>query len=121
MTWLSDQSSAGVNVWGGPGHVKEGVLADTLRLKNGHSVPNVSMASIYDAYQTYKGNNGTKYPVTLGTLSLGGTKPTITVVQGNTFNMITAWEYWNESSTLSIPSCHGRCILGPWSLISQAR
>ena len=88
---------------GGPGHVKEGVLAERLRLKNGHSVPNVSMASIYDAYQTYKGNNGTKYPVTLGTLSLGGTKPTH-VVQGNTFNMITAWEYWNESSTLSIPS-----------------
>ncbi|OQE94905.1 hypothetical protein PENNAL_c0003G04939 [Penicillium nalgiovense] len=92
--------SAGVNVWGGVGHVKEGVLADTLRLKSGHAVPNVSMASIYDAYQTY---NGKKYPVTLGTLSLGGTKPTH-VVQGNTFNMVTAWEHWNQSATLSIPS-----------------
>lgn len=100
ISWLSDQSSAGVNVWGGAGHVKEGVLADTLRLKSGHAVPNVSMASIYDAYQTY---NGKEYPVTLGSLSLGGTKSTH-VVQGNTFNMVTAWAYWNQSSTLSIPS-----------------
>ncbi|KAJ5342144.1 hypothetical protein N7541_011268 [Penicillium brevicompactum] len=100
ISWLSDQSSAGVNVWGGVGHVKEGVLADTLKLKNGPSVPNVSMASIYDAYQTY---NGKQYPVTLGTLSLGGTKSTH-VVQGSTFNMVTAWEHWNQSSSEAIPS-----------------
>lgn len=100
LTWLSDQTSAGVNVWGGTGYVKEGVLADTLRLPSGPAVPNVSMASIYDAYQTF---NGKKYPVTLGTLSLGGTKPDH-VVQGNTFNMVTAWEYWNDTSSHQIPS-----------------
>ncbi|CAG8918367.1 unnamed protein product [Penicillium salamii] len=101
LSWLSDQTKAGVNVWGGVGHVKEGVLADELTLTNGFAVPNVSIASIYKANQTY-GNNGKEYPVTLGTLSLGGTKGTH-VVQGNTFNMVTAY-MWDHTSAQQIPS-----------------
>lgn len=101
MTWLSDQSSAGVNKWGGTGHVKEGILADTLKLANGPTVPNVSIASIYDAYETYP--NGKSYPVSVGILSLGGTKSTHTV-DGNVFNMLSAWEYFNNTSSDRIPS-----------------
>ncbi|KAI2696427.1 hypothetical protein CBS147332_8994 [Penicillium roqueforti] len=101
IAWLSDQSSAGVNKWGGTGYVKEGVLADTIRLQNGHTIPNVSMASIYDAYQEYP--NGKQYPVSVGILSLGGPKPTH-VVQGNKFNLLSAWEHWNDSSSDRIPS-----------------
>ncbi|CAG7932538.1 unnamed protein product [Penicillium olsonii] len=102
LTWLSDQTAAGVNNWGGVGHVKEGVLADSITFKNGLSVPSVSMASIYKANQTFTAN-GKEYPVTLGTLSLGGTKPTH-VVQGNTFNLVSAWAHWNRSSSQRIPS-----------------
>jgi len=101
MAWLSDQSSAGVNKWGGTGHVKEGVLADTLTLQNGPTVPNLSMASIYDAYETYP--NGKAYPVSVGILSLGGPKP-IHTVDGNNFNLLCAWEYWNDTSSDRIPS-----------------
>ncbi|KAJ5835989.1 hypothetical protein N7447_002015 [Penicillium robsamsonii] len=101
LKWLSDQKSSGVNNWGGTGYVKEGVLADTITLQNGHSVPNVSMATIYEAYQEYP--NGKKYPVSVGTLSLGGTKPTH-VVDGSRFNLLSAWEHWNDSSSDRIPS-----------------
>ncbi|KAJ5959239.1 uncharacterized protein N7479_006389 [Penicillium vulpinum] len=101
MNWLSDQSSAGVNKWGGTGYVKEGVLADTLTLQNGHKVPNVSMASIYDAYQEYP--NGKRYPVSVGVLSLGAPKASH-VVDGNKFNLLSAWEHWNDSSSDRIPS-----------------
>ncbi|KAJ5383483.1 hypothetical protein N7517_001394 [Penicillium concentricum] len=101
IQWLSDQSSAGVNNWGGTGYVKEGILADTITLQNGHKVPNVSIAAIYDAYQEYP--NGKRYPVSVGTLSLGATKPTH-VVDGNIFNLLSAWEHWNDSSSDRIPS-----------------
>lgn len=101
MSWLSDQSSAGVDKWGATGHVKEGVLADTLKMQNGIIVPNVSMASIYDAYETY--TNGKAYPVSVGILSLGATKP-IHVVDGNDFNLLSAWEYFNSTSSNRIPS-----------------
>ncbi|CAI7665513.1 unnamed protein product [Penicillium glandicola] len=101
MTWLSDQSSAGVNKWGATGYVKEGVLADTITLQNSHKIPNISMVSIYDAYQEYP--NGKRYPVSVGILSLGGPWPTH-VVDGNTFNLLCAWEHWNESSLHAIPS-----------------
>jgi hypothetical protein len=101
IKWLSDQSSAGVNKWGGTGHVKEGLLADTLKLQSGATVPNVSMTAIYDAYETYP--NGQSYPVSVGILSLGATKP-IHVVDGYEFNLLTAWEYWNDSSSDPIPS-----------------
>ncbi|KAJ5164544.1 uncharacterized protein N7500_006374 [Penicillium coprophilum] len=101
IKWLSDQSSAGVNNWGGTGYVREGVLADTITLQNGHRVPNVSMASIYEAYQEYP--NGKRYPVSVGTLSLGATKPTH-VVDGSRFNLLSAWQHWNDTSSDRIPS-----------------
>ncbi|CAG8112067.1 unnamed protein product [Penicillium salamii] len=100
LPWQSDLASTGVNVWGGPGHIKQGALADTLRLPGGPAVPNVSMMAIYDAYQTYNGKN---YPVTLGTLALGGTKRTH-VVANTALNMLAAWEYWNDTSSRQIPS-----------------
>ncbi|KAJ9484075.1 hypothetical protein VN97_g9322 [Penicillium thymicola] len=99
MSWLSNQRDSGVNKWGATGYVKEGVLADTIRLPNSHKVPNVSMTSIYDAYQEYP--NGKRYPVSVGILSLGGSRPTHLEYK---FNLICAWEHWNESSSYRIPS-----------------
>ncbi|KAJ5504409.1 hypothetical protein N7463_007283 [Penicillium fimorum] len=99
IQWLSNQESSGVNKWGATGYVKERILADTIKLPNSHKVPNVSMTAIYDAYQEYP--NGKRNPVSVGILSLGGLRPTHLKYK---FNMICAWEHWNETSNYRIPS-----------------
>lgn len=64
-------------------------------------VLNISIASIYDAYETYP--NGKAYPVSVGILSLGATK-SIYVVDRNDFNLLSTWEYFNSTSSNHIPS-----------------
>ncbi|GKZ27526.1 hypothetical protein AbraIFM66951_002734 [Aspergillus brasiliensis] len=76
--------------WAVEGGSIEAVLGDEVTLGS-FVVPNVSFEAIYQTYQTYP--NGIAYPVSVGSLALGGPYLSDSVSNSTTLNMIAGWLY----------------------------
>ncbi|KAL7657912.1 hypothetical protein ACMYSQ_004053 [Aspergillus niger] len=96
-TAYTTASSWETTYWAVEGGSQEAVLGDEVTLGS-FVVPNVSFEAIYQTYQTYP--NGIAYPVSVGSLALGGPYLSDTVSNSTVLNMITAWLY----SSNDIPS-----------------
>ncbi|KAJ5633792.1 hypothetical protein N7528_001634 [Penicillium herquei] len=91
MSWVEGSSNYYLNKFGGNLHALAAQVGDTIKVA-GLTVSNISMTAVYEAYQTY--SNGVRYPVEVGTFSLGGTKLDH-VVDGVDYNLFEAYN-WEE-------------------------